>query len=984
MNIFSTIQSTVNSFYLAFYGRPADVAGMAFWSQQLVANNGDLDAITQAFAASEETQVRFGADSVADRIADIYQSLFNRAPEAAGLAFWTNAIEQGHASLADVSISILKGAQGSDATLSALRQQAADAFTAQVALEGSQYSGYASVEAARILVRAVTLDSSGADLEALVKAAVSFADTATKTPQVVDAIAVNTTLLALFDTPRGAIEPVELAQALADTAKAAAGDPVTLDSLLRGGGMDKVFKVMPAEATLQDVVDALATGGLPAAVEVVYPTKPTPEPGPTFALTLAFEGVSQGALDTHIDNVTNKAVADVTFSYKGADLKAGQHVEYSVDGVTWITTGVEPSAATNQVVIKNLALAAPVEAALPSLLLPVALAAPNTADVVTIVQLRAADASGATTTPVSQAIVYDHYAAAPTLSLASDNTLQVTGQESGALVQYKVVTQVALPVISLLADTSGTTQPTGDDGWTSKAPELKDGTHTVLVRQIDAAGNTSLEAGFTFTIAPEASDTLTVSATPDGISLGSSVAGAIYLASPGGQDAVQSLDASHGATVGTVSIGAQAAVVSGILEVVPTKGDTLADSEGVVYTLGTDGVDVIAGMVAWGFDGDDILVGDAGVNTLYGGAGKDTLFGFEGDDLLVGGAGADQISGGSGADTFTLLQGRDSTVQYDQDGKAVTGGFDTITDFSVAEGDKLGFADGTLADSTLGLTASTTFYASVEHLLLDAGQHLANYQKDGAIFAGQVGRDVYVSSIGDGGISLLKLENTSVLDLSAAQFTGLTGEVLYSGNGTVADDPFGDNLLGASNPLQAVYLRGQESNDVISDSLLADILNGGIGGDDIHLSGGHDTLVVASSMDSNLGSWFSDETPRSFDIVDTTSHDAFTFDFGVQVHGVGSGVMQKPEDGSFAAVFVAITAAYNTAASSAGDAVLMTIEGHQYLIVDDGDSVISGEDLAIQIVGSGSIALDGFGNMVYSPAGVVETGGGSGGGIPGG
>lgn len=323
-------------------------------------------------------------------------------------------------------------------------------------------------------------------------------------------------------------------------------------------------------------------------------------------------------------------------------------------------------------------------------------------------------------------------------------------------------------------------------------------------------------------------------------------------------------------------------------------------------------------------------------------------------------------------------------MQYDQDGKAVTGGFDTITDFSVAEGDKLGFADGTLADSTLGLTASTTFYASVEHLLLDAGQHLANYQKDGAIFAGQVGRDVYVSSIGDGGISLLKLENTSVLDLSAAQFTGLTGEVLYSGNGTVADDPFGDNLLGASNPLQAVYLRGQESNDVISDSLLADILNGGIGGDDIHLSGGHDTLVVASSMDSNLGSWFSDETPRSFDIVDTTSHDAFTFDFGVQVHGVGSGVMQKPEDGSFAAVFVAITAAYNTAASSAGDAVLMTIEGHQYLIVDDGDSVISGEDLAIQIVGSGSIALDGFGNMVYSPAGVVETGGGSGGGIPGG
>ncbi|WP_306391692.1 hypothetical protein [Telluria beijingensis] len=805
------------------------------------------------------------------------------------------------------------------------------------------------------------------------KAAVSFADTATKTPQVVEAIAVNTTLLALFDTPRGVAEPVELAQALADTAKAAAGDPVTLDSLLRGGGMDKVLKVMPSEATLQDVVDALATGGLPAAVEVVYPTKPIPEPGPVFSLTLAFEGVGQGALDSHDDNVTNKSVADVTFSYKGADLKAGQHFEYSVDGVKWIKTGIDVSAATNQVVIKDLALAAPVEAALPSLLLPTPMAAQNNANVVTIVQLRAADASGATTTPVSQAIVYDHFAAAPIVALAADDSLLVTGVETDALVQYKVLTQVALPAISLLATTSETSQPTSGDGWSDKAPELKDGTHTVLVRQIDAAGNTSLESGLTFTIAPEASDSLTVSATADGISLGSTVAGAIYLASPGGQAAVESLDASHGATVGTVSIGAQSKAASGILEVVPTKGDSVTDSEGMVYTLGTDGDDEVTGAVAWGFDGNDILTGDTGVNTLYGGAGDDTLLGFEGDDLLAGGAGADLFTGGAGADTFMLLQAGDAVVQYDLDGKAVNGGFDTITDFSVAEGDKLGFAEGTLLDSTLGLTTSTTYYASVEDLLRDAGNHLENYLKDGAVFAGQVGRDAYVASTGGDGISLLKLENTAVLDLTPAQFTGLTGEVLYSGNGTVADDPYGDNVLAAADPLHAVYLRGQEGNDTISDSALADILNGGIGGDDIHLSGGADTLVIASSMDSNIGSWFSDETPRSFDIVDTTSGDAFTFDFGRVVNGVGHGVMQQPEDSGFEALFAAITAAYNTAASSAGDAVLMTIEGDQYLIVDDGDSVITSDDIAIQVVGSGSIALNGFGNVVYTPAGVTET-----------
>lgn len=280
MSTLSTYDSTVNSFYLAFYGRPADPAGLKYWSQQLANNNGDFSSIVDAFANSEEALTRFGSASTADRITDIYSQLFNRTPDTDGMAYWMNAINKGQASMADVALSILRGARGSDATLSQLRQQAADAFTAEVEASGAQYDGYASIEAARVLVRAVTPNATQADLDTLVKSAVSFADTATKTPKVVEAIAVNTTLLALFDTARGTGDPVALAQALSDTAKAAAGDPVTLESLLRGGGMDKVLKVMPVAATLKDVVAALGKGGLPAAVEVVYPTAPveTPEP----------------------------------------------------------------------------------------------------------------------------------------------------------------------------------------------------------------------------------------------------------------------------------------------------------------------------------------------------------------------------------------------------------------------------------------------------------------------------------------------------------------------------------------------------------------------------------------------------------------------------------------------------------------------------------------------------------------------------------
>lgn len=357
MSNFSTHDSTVNSFYLAFYGRPADPAGMKYWSQQLANNNGDFGTIVDAFANSEEALTRFGNASAADRITDIYSQLFNRAPDTDGMAYWMNAINKGQASMADVALSILRGARGSDATLSQLRQQAADAFTAEVEASGTQYDGYASIEAARVLVRAVTPNATQADLDTLVKSSVSFADTATKTPKVVEAIAVNTTLLALFDTTRGNGDPVALAQALSDTAKAAAGDPVTLESLLRGGGMDKVLKVMPTEATLKDVVVALGKGGLPAAVEVVYPTKPVGESGPSPVVKLSFVSVSQGEFDVKSDNITNVKNAAVKFSYPGAELKNGEYFEYSVDGGKhWNLADFKVDTEAKVVTVKNVLL----------------------------------------------------------------------------------------------------------------------------------------------------------------------------------------------------------------------------------------------------------------------------------------------------------------------------------------------------------------------------------------------------------------------------------------------------------------------------------------------------------------------------------------------------------------------------------------------------------------------------------------------------
>ncbi|MBD8543218.1 DUF4214 domain-containing protein [Oxalobacteraceae sp. CFBP 8761] len=532
MSTQTTFASTVNSFYLAFYGRPADPAGLAFWTKQLADNDGNLSSITQAFATSEEAQVRYGSDSVNERISEIYQALFNRAPDSVGLAYWSNVVGQGHASLADVAVAIMGGAQGIDKALTALRQTAVDAFTAQVEASGSQYSGYASVEAARILVRAVTVDTATGDIDTLVKAAVSFADTATKTPQVVNAIATGTTLLALFDTTRGKGDPVALAQTLADTAKAAAGNPVTLDSLLRGGGMDQVLKVMPANASLKDVVDALAKGGLPAAIEVVYP--PTPvvtAPVPTFNLKLAFEHVTQDELDQTDDNVTNQSAADVTFSYTGRDLRTGQHFEYSLDGKHWIDTNIDVDANTNTVTLKHVQLG--YQLATLTMLgndNAMSIMAPPPEQVTTIA-LRAVDASGTTTTPVTQTIVFDGYTLRPHVTLATDSHYGKFGSDDDLVtndgrLNLEFVEAGATVEYLMQQHSIGNHNPASvtTEVWTA-TPMLHEGVNVVEMRVTDVAGNRNYQQ-FTFTLDTEAPQTPAI-ALHNGPSNGSTTSGVI-------------------------------------------------------------------------------------------------------------------------------------------------------------------------------------------------------------------------------------------------------------------------------------------------------------------------------------------------------------------------------------------------------------------------------------------------------------------------
>ncbi len=70
--------------------------------------------------------------------------------------------------------------------------------------------------------------------------------------------------------------------------------------------------------------------------------------------------------------------------------------------------------------------------------------------------------------------------------------------------------------------------------------------------------------------------------------------------------------------------------------------------------------------------------GNALANVLTGNAGNNVLFGGDGNDTLIGGLGNDTLTGGSGADIFAY-------DAYDTTGAQ----YDVITDFSIAEGDRI-------------------------------------------------------------------------------------------------------------------------------------------------------------------------------------------------------------------------------------------------------------------------------------------------------
>lgn len=152
----------VQQLYVAYFNRPADAAGLDYWTNIVEAQKGSTAAVSAAFAAEAEYKTEYAGLSNADVVNKVYTNLFGRAAEADGKAYWADLLDRKVITIDKVVAEIAKGARTTDAEAYENKVSAATAFSAQLDTKAEQdgYRGAAANTQAKAFITGVTTDAS--------------------------------------------------------------------------------------------------------------------------------------------------------------------------------------------------------------------------------------------------------------------------------------------------------------------------------------------------------------------------------------------------------------------------------------------------------------------------------------------------------------------------------------------------------------------------------------------------------------------------------------------------------------------------------------------------------------------------------------------------------------------------------------------------------------------------------------------------------
>lgn len=151
--------ANIQGIYVAIFGRPADPAGLAYWKTET--NDGaDLSRMIGALSETAEFKALYDGKTNTEIVTAVYQALFGRAPDEAGLKFFVDGLADGTLKIGSIAVSIIDGAKGSDKTIVDNKIAAADTFTASLDTpeEIAAYVGTAGADAGRAFLKSITDD----------------------------------------------------------------------------------------------------------------------------------------------------------------------------------------------------------------------------------------------------------------------------------------------------------------------------------------------------------------------------------------------------------------------------------------------------------------------------------------------------------------------------------------------------------------------------------------------------------------------------------------------------------------------------------------------------------------------------------------------------------------------------------------------------------------------------------------------------------
>jgi len=101
----------ISAIYVATFNRASDVDGLAYW----VNSGNNIKSIAKAFFYQPETEQTYPSNvSDEEFVIKIYNNVFNRDPDDAGLLYWVNSIESGERSRDTCILATINGALGDD------------------------------------------------------------------------------------------------------------------------------------------------------------------------------------------------------------------------------------------------------------------------------------------------------------------------------------------------------------------------------------------------------------------------------------------------------------------------------------------------------------------------------------------------------------------------------------------------------------------------------------------------------------------------------------------------------------------------------------------------------------------------------------------------------------------------------------------------------------------------------------------------------